>query len=264
MVTREELFEMLHGFGIKHDDKVTMHISLKAVGEIEGGAEGLIDGFCKYLHDGLFIVPTHTWSNVNKDNPIYDVKKTVPCIGTLPTIAAFHPKAKRSLHPTHSLAVFGKDAEEYIKGEECSSTPAPLGGALNRLYEENGKILLVGVGHECNTYLHAVDERINIPNRINPETFVATIIDENGRELQSPQFHTHYTEGLEGGCSDYYPNYKKAFEVLGGVAYGRLGNALVYCCDARKITDIAERIWKNTDHDLCVGVEEIPDEYYLV
>ena len=263
MVTKKELFEMLREFGIKHDDKVTMHISLKAVGEIEGGAEGLIDGFCEYLHDGLFIVPTHTWSNVNKDNPIYDVKKTVPCIGTLPTIAAFHPKSKRSLHPTHSLVVFGKGAEDYIKGEEKSSTPAPIGGALNRLYEENGKILLVGVGHECNTYLHAVDERLNIPNRINPDTFVATIIDENGNKIQSPPFHTHYTEGLEGGCSDYYPNYKKAFEILGGVSYGRLGNALVYCCDARKITDIAGRIWEHADHDLCIQVEKIPEEYYL-
>ncbi|MGN0432355.1 MAG: AAC(3) family N-acetyltransferase [Lachnospiraceae bacterium] len=263
MVTRQDVFKMLEGFGIRQDDKVTMHTSLKAIGEIEGGADGLIDAFCEYLCDGLFIVPTHTWANVNKENPHFDVKATIPCIGTLPTVAAFRPDAKRSLHPTHSLAVFGKEAEAYIEGEEKWNTPAPVGGALSRLYEENGKILLAGVGHEKNTYLHAVDERLNIPNRIASESFAVTITDAEGKQIQIPDFHPHHTEGIEGGCSDYYPNYKKAFEVLGGVTYGQLGNALVYCCDVKKITDIVEKIWKHTDHDICVAEEEIPEEYYL-
>lgn len=263
MVTKQDVFRLLEEFGIKHDDKVTMHISLKSVGEIEGGADGLIDAFCEYLCDGLFIVPTHTWANVNKENPYFDVKKTAPCIGTLPTVAAFRPDAKRSLHPTHSMAVFGRDAEAYIKGEEKLDTPAPVGGALSRLYEENGKILLVGVGHDKNTYLHAVDERFNIPNRINPKSFVATITDAEGNQIQTPPYHSHCTEGIGVGCSDYYPNYKKAFEALGGVTYGKLGNALVYCCDAKKITDIVGKIWENADHDVCVAVEEIPEEYYL-
>lgn len=263
MVTKQDVFRMMEGFGIRRDAKVTMHTSLKAIGEIEGGADGLIDAFCEYLCDGLFIVPTHTWANVNKDNPYYDVKTTVPCIGTLPTIAAFRKDAKRSLHPTHSLAVFGREAEAYIRGEERHDTPAPTCGALSRLYDEDGKILLVGVGHEKNTYLHAVDERLNIPNRIHPETYTVTIVDENGKKMQSPPFHTHHTEGLDGGCSDYYPNYKKAFEILGGVTYGKLGNAVVYCCDARKITDIAAKIWERADHDICIKEEELPEDYYL-
>jgi len=263
MVTKQDIYNLLDEFGIKHNDKITMHISLKAVGEIDGGADSLIDAFCTYLYDGLFIVPTHTWANVTKENPYYDVKKTTPCIGTLPTIAAFRPDAKRSLHPTHSIAVFGKNAENYIKGEEKWDTPAPVGSALSRLYEEDGKILLVGVGHEKNTYLHAVDERFNIPNRINPESFIITITDVNGNQFQTPPFHSHYTEGILGGCSDYYPNYKKAFDTLGGVTYGKLGNALVYCCDVRKITDIAETIWKNAEYDICVATKEIPETYYL-
>ncbi|MBQ7780589.1 MAG: AAC(3) family N-acetyltransferase [Lachnospiraceae bacterium] len=263
MVTKQDVFKMLEDFGIKHDDKVTMHTSLKAIGEIEGGADGLIDAFCEYLSDGLFIVPTHTWANVNKENPYFNVKETIPCIGALPTVAAFRPDAKRSLHPTHSLAVFGKGAEDYIKGEDRHTTPAPVGGALSRLYEEKGKILLVGVGHEKNTYLHAVDERLNIPNRINTESFVVTITDADGNIFQSQPFHPHHTEGIDVGCSDFYPNYKKAFEVLGGVTYGKLGNALVYCCDVKRITDIVERIWKHTDHDICVKEEEIPEAYYI-
>lgn len=40
-------------------------------------------------------------------------------------------------------------------------------------------------------------------------------------------------------------------EIEGGaVVYGQLGNALVYCCDARKMTDIARDIWKNRGDEL--------------
>ena len=250
MINRNDVFNMLQSVGVKPDDKVTIHCSLKAIGEIEGGADGLIDAFCEYLSEGLFIVPTHTWDNVGPDQPVYDVRKTVPCIGTLAKVAAFRNDGIRSLHPTHSVAVFGKGAKEYIAGEEKSTTPAPIGGCLSRLYEENGKVLLVGVGHERNTYLHAVDERLELPNRLSKKTFSVDIIDYDGNIYHTENMHHHYTEGLKTCVSDLYPKYKRSFEKGGAVVYGQLGDALVYCCDARKMTDIAENIWKNHGDEL--------------
>ena len=250
MVTKNDIFVFLKNAGIKHDDKVTIHISLRAAGKIENGADGLIDAFREYLSDGLFIVPTHTWDSVLPDNPFYDVRTTEPCIGMLSKIAAFRPDGVRSLHPTHSVTVFGKNAGEYVKGEENSASPAPVGGCLSRLYEEGGKVLLIGVGHERNTYLHAVDERLGIPDRLNPKTFVITIKDHNGNTHISPPFHTHYTAAASTCVSEYYPNYKQAFEYTGAVKYSQLGNALVYCCDAVKMTDTVRMIWEKTDRDL--------------
>lgn len=263
MVTKKDIGAFLAGVGLKHDDKVTVHTSLRAVGKIENGADGLIDGFCEYLCDGLFIVPTHTWRNVNRDNPFFDVAETVPCIGTLPTVAAFRKDGVRSLHPTHSVAVFGKDARDYISGEEKSATPAPVGGALSRLYEENGKVLLIGVGHERNTFLHSVDERINVPDRLHPDGFEITIKDYDGNLIRSPMFHPHYCAHSDVGISAYYPNYKEALEYTGAVTYSQLGNALVYCCDARKMTDTVIRLWENAPHDLCVSHSPIEKDYYL-
>lgn len=263
MITKVDIFDMLESCNIRHNDVVTIHCSLKSIGdEIYDGADGMIDAFCEYLYDGLFIVPTHTWDNVTKENPYYDVKASVPCIGVLAKVAAFRSDAKRSLHPTHSVAVFGKRAEEYVKGEESSASPAPVGGCLSRLYEENGKIILIGVGHERNTYLHAIDERLKIPNRLNPNTFTISIKDENGNYLESPPFHTHYTAGISTCCSDFYPNYKEAFDYFGAVTYATLGKAKVSCCDARKMTDIARMLWARTDHDLCISNDKIPYEYY--
>ncbi len=262
MIGEKEIHSMLQALSVKQDDVVTVHSSLRSVGGIEGGADGLIDALCSYLSDGLLLIPTHTWANVSKDSPNFDVRSTVPCIGTLAKVAAFRKDAVRTLHPTHSLAIFGKRAAEYAEGEEKCASPAPLGSCLSRLYEENGKILLIGVGHDRNTYFHAVDERLDIPNRLNPETFVANITDSSGSTVQSPPFHTHYSKGISGCCSDFYPNYAPALEHAGAVKTAPLGNAAVICCDARRSTDVIRILWQRTDHDLCARVEDIPEEYY--
>ncbi len=263
MVTKQDVFTLLEAFSIRHDDVVTMHCALREVGAIEGGADGLIDALKEYLCDGLLLIPTHTWANVNAANPNFDVRSTVPCIGTLPRVAAFRKDGVRSLHPTHSMAAFGKNARAYIQGEEHAATPAPVGGALSRLYELGGKVLLVGVGHERNTYLHAVDERIDLPNRIAKEGFPVTITDWDGNTLHNPDFHPHRTEGISIGLSEYFRNYKHALDVTGAVQYGWLGNALAYCCDCRKMTDTVLRILTRADHDVCIGIQDIPEEWYL-
>ncbi len=262
MITKNDIFVFLKNCGVKNDDKLTLHCSLRSIGKIENGADGFIDAFSEYLSDGLFIVPTHTWNSVCRSNPFYDVRSTMPCIGTLARVAAFRTDGVRSLHPTHSVTVFGKSAAEWVEGEERSASPAPVGGCLSRLYEESGKVLLIGVGHDKNTYLHAVDERLQIPDRLNPEPFTITIKDHEGNMLVSPPFHTHFTAAADTCVSEYYPNYKDAFEYMGAVTYSQLGSALVYCCDARKMTDTAQIIWAKADRDLCISHEPIPAEYY--
>lgn len=266
MLTRDDVFHLLESSGIRHDDVVTMHTSLRKVGPIEGGADGLIDALKAYLRDGLLLIPTHTWAVVNKEHPSFDVRATVPNIGAMARVAAFREDAVRSLHPTHSLAAFGKHARDYILGEEKSATPAPMGGALSRLYECHGKVLLVGVGHERNTYLHAVDERMGVGNRLATEPFTVTITDWEGHTLQSPPFYHHETLNLPegvGGLSDLYPNYKKAFEATGAVQYGKLGNAEVYVCDAHQMTDTVMKIWAHADCDVCMRPMDIPENWYM-
>ena len=263
MLTKAEIAEFLKANGIKRDDKVAVHASLRSVGPIENGADGLIDAMTGYLDKGLLLIPTHTWDEVGRDNPFYDVRTSVPCIGTLSVVAFKRADGIRSLHPTHSIVAFGLGAAEYIKGEEKCASPAPVGSCLSRLYEENGKVLLIGVGHERNTYLHSVDERLGIPDRLNPNPFVITIKDYEGNLIKTPPFRTHYTAAADTCVSEYYPNYKEAFEYTGAVTYGKLGNSTVYICDARKMTDTVKLMWSKTDHDLCIRPEEIPAEYYM-
>ncbi|MBP3648159.1 MAG: AAC(3) family N-acetyltransferase [Clostridia bacterium] len=125
MTTKQDILRFLADMGIAHDDTVTIHAALRKVGPIEGGADGLIDALTEYLCDGLLLVPTHTWAVTDKDHPYFDVRSTVPNIGTLARVAAQRKDGIRSLHPTHSMAAFGKNARAYIEGEEKSATLPP-------------------------------------------------------------------------------------------------------------------------------------------
>ena len=80
MLTKQEIAVFLEENGIRHDDKVVVHASLRSVGPVEDGADGLIDAMRAYLDKGLLIIPTHTWDEVVRDNPHYDVRTSVPCM----------------------------------------------------------------------------------------------------------------------------------------------------------------------------------------
>ena len=257
MVTKQDVFDFLKEMGITKSDTVLVHSSMRSTGGVEGGCDGLIDAFTEYLSDGLFIVPAHTWDRVNSKNPVFDVKETMPCTGALCTVAVGRKDGVRSLHPTHSVVAFGKRAEEFVKGEECTHTPTPPGGVWDRLYDEKAKILLLGIGHERNTYFHAVDERLDLPDCLAEEAFEAEIIDKNGQVFKTAM-HPHGG----GHRSDQFPNYKPALDYFGAVKYGKLGDALVYCCDAVKCTEVLTLLWEKADYNLCAEIKEIPEWYY--
>lgn len=260
MVTENDVHAMLAGFGIAPDDKVAVHSALRAVGEIENGADGLIDAFCNYLTEGLLLIPTHTWRSFS--SLYYDVKESEPCLGVLSKVAAKRPDGVRSLHPSHSVTAFGKGAEKYVAGEEHSTTVTPPSSALGRLYEERGKILLIGVNHTRNTYLHTVEERLGVKNRLHPEGFVFTIKTAEGKTLTTPPIHPFYSEGIPQGASEFFENYKMPLEECGAVTYGQLGHATVYCCDAVKTFEVLKTLWENAEYDLCASDREIPTHYY--
>ncbi len=240
MLTKQDVFDMLQKFGISHSDTVLMHTSLKAIGEIEGGAEKMLDAFCEYLYDGLYIVPTQTWGYIGRDNPCFDVRQSMPSIGTYPTLCAKavfkKENAARSLHCTHSVAVFGKGAAEFVKGEsEQNSRTSSL---WHRLYDAKAKILLVGVGQEKNTYIHAIDEEVNGPRATPP--FTARITDADGNTVLQRMLYCNGWWKAEN-----FHKFDPLLKYCGAENEGVLGCARVICCDAAKTHDAVIALCKN-------------------
>ena len=242
--------------GIKKDDTVLIHTSFKAVGEVDGGPDGFIEAFCEYLSEGTFIVPTQTWANVNKEAPIYDPKTTEPCIGLIPRTAYKRADGIRSLHPTHSMWVHGKGAAEFVMGEENAETPARVGGAWWKLGEVGAKILLIGVDHGSNTYIHAVDEIAGLDDRLVDDPWAVTVKDYDGNEIT----HTFRNHGRTGSLN--FNNFEKAFIYHGAQTNGRIGSAYTRVVDAAKCKQVLLRIYSRTTNNLCLAPGDIPEKYW--
>lgn len=256
MLTKQKIHEFLRSIGVKNNDTVLIHTSMRALGEVENGCDGLIDAFISYLSDGLTVIPTHTWGVVNAQNPVYDVRKTAPCIGALPTVASKRKDGIRSLHPTHSVWASGKRAVEFVSGEETACTPCPVGGVWSRLYDEHAKILLIGVGLNRNTYIHAIDERMGKDERLSNEPYEVKIIDYFGNE------RVNNFRGHGYAYSSNYGNYFGALLYHGAISVAKLGNAEVIVFDAVKGTRVIENLWQKADYDLVKEEGAIDEKYY--
>ena len=253
MFTKEELKRQMAAMGLKSTDTILIHTSFKAVGDVENGPDGFLDAFCEYLSDGLFLVPTHTWSNVTREQPVYRVDQTIPCIGLIPRTAAFRKDGIRSLHPTHSIWAHGKNAAEFVAGEELAETPAPVGFCWSRLADLGAKILLIGVDNHNNTFIHSIDERAGLDDRLADTPWDVTVIDWDGNRITHP-FRNHGRTG-----SDNFVNFETPLVALGAQTFGRLGNAAVRIVDAKRCQDVILKICSRTSEHLCLTRREIPE-----
>ena len=267
MFTKKEIIKQLYDLKAPTDRIVLIHSSLKAIGPVEGRAEALLDTFVEYFTSGggLLCIPTHTWDRIGDETGItLDFRNPQTCIGTLPNIAAKHKNAIRSCHPTHSMAVFGdkKRAAEFVSGEDTFITPANPNGCYGKIYSNDGYILLIGVSHNRNTYLHCVEEMLNVQNRIAKEPKKATVQFSDGT-VKERMLHPHEAVGI-GDVSLKYPKFEQAFRYHNCITYGKIGNADVQLCSARKMKDVMELIYLRSDKmDLLADDTPIPAEYYI-
>ena len=260
MVTKKELKQQIAAMGVTPADTVVLHTSMKAIGEVEGGPDGLLNAFCEYLSDGLLVVPTHTWDVVTPENPHYDVRTTVPNIGLIPRVAAFRRDGVRSLHPTHSLWARGSDAEEFVRGEEDAPTPTSVGFCWDKLADRHAKILLIGVGNEKNTFIHAVDERAKLPDRISKTYYELTITDHNGKTITRPQYPLECSKTED--ISWFYGNFEKPMVKTGVQTYGKLGDAPVGIVDAMGCRQLLMEIYSRATEDIFAQKIDLPEWLY--
>lgn len=254
--TKSDIYAQLEKMGARRDSVVLMHSSLRSVGAVEGGAEGLLDALIEYftIDGGLFCVPTHTWAMLD-DEITLDVTSDKTCLGALSAVAIRDGRGIRSLHPTHSMVVFGEreKAEKFIADEPFIKSATSPDSCYGKLYKWGGMVLLVGVGHNRNTYIHSVEEMLNVPNRMEekPNRTVTRMPLGELIERDILEFKTDYTDDI----SLRFVKYETPFRYRRCIVDGFIGNAPTQLCDARKMKETIELIYKNSG-----GVDVLSDE----
>ena len=264
MLTKNNILSTLSTLSVPPGAVVTVHTSLRAVGEIEGGGQTLLDALIeRFTADGgLLVIPTHTWANLDVEGAItLDLTEPYTNLGVLPTLALRDGRGVRSMHPTHSVVVFGEGAEEYARRDDNTDTFASPDGCYGELYRRGGYILLIGVGNDKNTFIHCAEEMLGVPNRNADEKIITTVKHTDGKIRKRP-LYPMYTEGCDD-ISLYFPKYDDAFSHLGVEARSKIGGA-----DARLLSAVGaflavEKIFiRSSGKEILLCDGEIPETYY--
>ena len=164
VVSKEEIISTLNSLGMKKGDTILVHSSLSRIGYIENGTQTVLEALQTIVgENGTIGVPTF-WG-LTRDYlsgyTTYDVQRSKSYLGAFTEKIRTHPNALRSLHPTHSAAFIGPNAEFLTCDHHLDKTPFGPHSPFQKLRYIDGKILLFGVDIEYVTNLHTIEETIN-------------------------------------------------------------------------------------------------------
>lgn len=246
-VTKESLERDLKKIGLSQGDTVIFHSSLSRLGEVEGGADTVIDALLSIVGDsGTVIAPT--FFHVGKAPgdystdaiPCFDARSTPSGVGKITEIFRGRPQAKRSCHPTHSVAAIGRNAEYIVKDHHTCETPFSNGSPFDRILELGGKWLFLGVDIDKFTLYHVFEDNTpNYPYAVYyQEPLIVKVIDMYGMErLVKTKLHDYNLSliRIDNDKSQLIKKrVKRHFEEMGALHRGRVGNSNSYLLDAKK------------------------------
>ena len=217
IVTKADIVAGLQEIGLKEGDTVIVHTSLSSIGYVCGGAQTVIEALIEVVgEDGTIMMPTQSWKNLNT-------------MGAVAEMFRSWPGASRSDHPARSVAAWGRHSVYLTEKHDLSDIfgdDSPIG----RLYELDGKVLLIGVGYNKNTSIHLADVRADYPGKhISTEHSAVT---ENGKRVWKA-YDTLFVDGED------FEEIGRAFEEEHEVKILRIGEAETRLMRQRDLVDFA-------------------------
>lgn len=243
MHTKASLMLQMKELGLHSKGTILVHSSFKSIGRVQGGAETVLEALEEYMSEGLLVLPTHTWAYINADNPRFSVMDSPSCIGILPELFRKRSGVVRSWHPTHSVAALGRDALEFIAGDERWNTPCARGSVWGKLLDRRAQIVLLGVDLRRNTFIHGIEEWADIPGRMTDDCEKLYTITPTGEEIAVP---SRRHSGLS--WSQHFWKVERVLEAGGALQRGGFGDASVMVCDTVGTTEILSAMLSENPH----------------
>ena len=249
VVTKEMIIKALKSIGLAKNDVVMVHTSLGSMGYVCGGAQAVIEALIEIVgSDGTIMMPTQSWKNLDPEEgvhwdaaesdwqiirdhwPAYD--KNITPTNTMGAVAEMFrtwPGSIRSDHPARSVCAWGRHAAYLAENHDLSNIFGES-SPIAKLYELNGKVLLLGVGYDKNTSLHLADVRADYPGK--HECIEHSAILENGVRIWK-EYSTLFVDGED------FDAIGADFEKENTIACGKIGNAVMKLMSQRELVDYA-------------------------
>lgn len=183
-ITVSSLKKDFSRLGLKAGMTVIVHSSMSSLGWVCGGPVAVIQAIEEVLtEEGTLVMPAHSsdnsepsrWVNppvpeswfepIRGETPAFDMDFTPTAwMGKIAETFRKQPGVLRSDHPLYSFCAWGKHKEKITANVPLDFAMGK-GSPLERIYELDGKVLLIGVGHENNTSLHLAEHLVDYPGK---------------------------------------------------------------------------------------------------
>ncbi len=246
--TVQTLSADLRALGLRSGDVVLLHSSMRSLGFVAGGVQAIVQALLDVLgSEGTLVVPTHTsdncdpagwhnppvpeawWPVIREQAPGFDPSRSPSqWMGVIAETVRTWPGAVRSDHPRLSFAAIGANAVDITSGhrrDDALGESSPLGA----IYRLDGKVLLLGCGHDSNTSLHLAEWRQESPPR--------GIAGSSIRQPDGTSRWVTWTDVTEN--EDDFEQLGASFEAGVGLTSGQVGNAACRLTPQRALVDFA-------------------------
>ena len=229
---QKRLAEGFEALGIRSGDTLLVHSSLKS---LEGASPAdVIEALLALLGpEGTLMFPTLSYLHSNRNNPVFDVRRTPSNVGAIPEYFRTEYPALRSLCPTHSCAAVGLRAEYLTGAHHLDDTPCGPSSPFRRLRDAGGKVLFIGCGTRPNTSMHAAEELSRPPYLFGPPVRYQ-MTDAAGR--------TYTAICVSHGFAGVSQRYERLVPLLPAGGYAAANVHTAFC----ELIDAAE-MWRTAD-----------------
>jgi aminoglycoside 3-N-acetyltransferase len=161
LIHRDILIGQLIELGVQPGGVLLVHTAFSKVMPIEGGPLGLISALHSALGpDGTLVMPSMSYDD---DHPFDKTKSPCPEMGITADTFWRLPGVLRSDN-NHAFAAVGPLAERILAPHPID-IPHGLDSPVGRVYELDGQVLLLGVGHGSNTTIHLCENMAGVRYR---------------------------------------------------------------------------------------------------
>ncbi len=240
-VTQSDIVKALRELGIVEGDTVHFHSSLKSMGHVEGGPDAVIDAFLEAVGEsGTVAVPTLAQKDFQ--NAYRDWTLDRPSdVGLITETFRLRKNAVRSDQATHSIAAIGRLAEYYTADHGAygkrigifGDTPFAASSPWEKYYENNVKLVFVGVPMLYNTFKHYIEYRI-VEDKLN------AITDEAAKEKLIERLWLFGRKGVWPFHSA--PEIQNDLDKAGLLKKSNCGDAEFLLANAREVYDLARDV----------------------
>lgn len=232
-VTKNDLIKGLKKVGISNGDVIFAHSSLSAFGNVEGGADTVIDALLETVGEsGTVAMPTFTYAKAfTAKKWTFDISTHPSEVGKITEVFRKRPEAIRSCHVSHSIAAIGKHASDLM-GEGIS--PFGNGSSFDVLQQFDAWNLFLGVDLHCCTAFHVAEELCQVPYRKNSYFSEVEVVWPNGDKTMSQSFCPVKQQGFGNDFSQMI----KLTHQSGILNKTTVGEATIFCGRIRNIISL--------------------------